>query len=149
VILRVAALLHEIGLFVGIRGHHKHSLYLIKNAELFGMGRRDMLLTALVARYYRRASPQPSHEGYATLPREQRVAVAKLAALLRVAKALDETRSQRIKDFRCQKDKGDGRLIIIVPGVRDLSLEQLAMRQAGSLFEEVFGREVLLRYAPD
>ena len=41
------------------------------------------------------------HEGYATLTRDERVAVAKMAALLRVAVALDESRSQRIHDFTC------------------------------------------------
>ncbi|MBU0676896.1 MAG: exopolyphosphatase, partial [Verrucomicrobia bacterium] len=37
-ILTVSALLHEIGLFVSNRSHHKHSLYLIKNSSLFGLG---------------------------------------------------------------------------------------------------------------
>ena len=85
VILHVAALLHEIGLFVSNRSYHKHSLYLIRNSELFGLGKKDLLLAALVARYHRRASPQPTHEGYATLDRDERVAVAKMAAILRVA----------------------------------------------------------------
>jgi len=60
VILRIAALLHEIGLFVSNRSYHKHSLYLIRNSELFGLGKKDLLLAALVARYHRRASPQPT-----------------------------------------------------------------------------------------
>jgi exopolyphosphatase/guanosine-5'-triphosphate,3'-diphosphate pyrophosphatase len=102
-----------------------------------------VLLVALVARYYRRASPQPEHEGYSTLGRDDRVAVAKLAALLRVAVALDESRSQRITDFRCERE--DGRLLISIPDVDDLSLEQLALRQNGVLFEEVFGMPLLLR----
>ena len=69
--------------------------------------------------------------------------MAKLAALLRVAVALDESRSQRIHDFSCSQE--DGRLVIIIPRVEDLSLEQLALRQNGALFEEVFGSRVLLR----
>jgi exopolyphosphatase/guanosine-5'-triphosphate,3'-diphosphate pyrophosphatase len=118
-------------------------MYLIRNSELFGMGRKEMLLVALVARYHRRASPQPDHEGYATLDRDERVAVAKLAALLRVALALDESRSQRITDFRLAQE--DGRLVLVIPKIEDLSLEQLALRQNGSLFEEVFGVPLLLR----
>jgi exopolyphosphatase/guanosine-5'-triphosphate,3'-diphosphate pyrophosphatase len=143
IILRVAALLHEIGLYVSLQSHHKHSMYLIKNSELFGLSRKDLLLASLVARYYRRASPQPTHEGYATLERNGRVVVSKLAAMLRVATALDESRSQRISEFTCARERG--RLIISIPQVRDLSLEQLAIRQNGSLFEEVFGLPVLLR----
>lgn len=144
VILYVAALLHEIGFFVSNRGYHKHTMYLINNSELFGLGKRDLLLTALVARYHRRASPQPEHEGYVTLDREQRVAVAKLAAILRLAIALDESRSQRIQKVTCSVV--EGQLVIAVPGIEELSLEQLALRQSGSLFEEIFGMQVLLRY---
>ena len=69
--------------------------------------------------------------------------VAKLAAMLRVAVALDDSRSQRIKDFQCVRE--EGRLVIAISQVRDLSLEQLALRQNGSLFEEIFGMPVLLR----
>lgn len=145
VILCVAALLHEIGLFVSNRSYHKHSMYLIRNSELFGLGRKELLLAALVARYHRRASPQPTHEGYATLDRDERVVVAKLAAILRVAIALDESRSQRIHQLSCLRE--DGRLVISIPLVEDLSLEQLALKQNGSLFEEIFGLPVLLRMA--
>jgi exopolyphosphatase/guanosine-5'-triphosphate,3'-diphosphate pyrophosphatase len=143
VLLHVAALLHEVGAFVSNRALHKHSMYLIRNSEIFGLGKRYLLLVSLVARYHRRASPQPSHEGYAMLSREERVAVAKMAALLRVAVSLNESRSQRIHDFSCSVE--DSRLVISIPRADDLSLEQLALRQNGSLFEEVFGLRVLLR----
>jgi exopolyphosphatase / guanosine-5'-triphosphate,3'-diphosphate pyrophosphatase len=145
VILVVAALLHEIGLFVSNRSYHKHSMYLIRNSELFGLGRKEQLLAALVARYHRRASPQPTHEGYATLDRDERVMVSKLSAILRLAIALDESRSQRIHHVTCVRE--EGRLVISIPLVEDLALEQLALKQSGSLFEEVFGLPVLLRMA--
>ena len=141
-ILYLAALLHEIGLYVSNRSSHKHSMYLIQHSELFGVSRRDQLVVALVARYHRRALPKPEHEGYATLDRDSRVAVSKLAALLRVAIALDDSRSQRVHDIRCFRDAG--RMIIAVRDVEDLSLEQLALRQNGLLFEETFGLRVLL-----
>ena len=145
VVLHVAALLHEVGLFVSNRSYHKHSLYLIRNSELFGLGKKDLLLAALVARYHRRASPQPTHEGYMTLDRDERVAVAKMAAILRVADALDESRSQRIHEIAIERE-GD-RLVISIPLVEDLSLEMLALKQNGALFEETFGFPVLLRMA--
>ena len=142
-ILYVAALLHEIGLYISQPAYHKHSQYLIQNSELFGLAKKDVLLVSLIARYHRRASPQPRHEGYSTLDRQQRVAVAKLAAILRVAIALDESRSQRIHELRCSPQ--DGQLVISIPHVQDLSLEQLALRQSGLLFEEIYGMTVMLR----
>lgn len=142
-ILYLAAILHEIGMFLNARSHHKHAMYIIRNSELFGLSDRDQLLVALVVRYHRRSSPQPDHEGYSTLDRNDRVAVAKLAAILRLAIALDESRSQRISNIRCRRE--DERLVILTHGVEDVSLEQLTVRQSGELFEEVFGMSVLLR----
>jgi exopolyphosphatase/guanosine-5'-triphosphate,3'-diphosphate pyrophosphatase len=142
-ILYLAAILHEIGMFLNARSHHKHAMYIIRNSELFGLSDRDQLLVALVVRYHRRSSPQPDHEGYSTLDRNDRVAVAKLAAILRLAIALDESRSQRISNIRCRRE--DERLVILTHGVEDVSLDQLTVRQSGELFEEVFGMSVLLR----
>lgn len=144
-ILYIAAVLHEIGLFVSAASHHKHTLYLINNSELFGLTKKDVRLVALVARYHRRASPKPTHQAYAMLDRESRVAVSKLAAILRVADSLERSHSQRINNIRCERE--DGRLVISVPQVDDLSLEQLALKQKGALFEETFGLKVLLRQA--
>jgi exopolyphosphatase/guanosine-5'-triphosphate,3'-diphosphate pyrophosphatase len=143
VILYVAALLHDIGYAVSARSHHKHSMYLITHGELFGLSRDDVLLAALTARYHRRSSPRTIHEGYASLDWDQRISVAKMAALLRVADSLDRSNSQRIKAQRCSRERG--RLVIWVSGADDLSLEQLALRQKASLFKEIFGLPVLLR----
>lgn len=143
VILFVAALLHEIGLIVNVRSNHKHSLYLIRYSELFGLSKGELLQAGLVARYHRRAYPQPSHDGYGTLPQEDRVVVAKLASILRLAIALDDTRSGRVRDIVCKKD--GKQLVINVPGVDDVSQEQISMRQNAGLFRDVFGMPVLLR----
>lgn len=141
--LTLASLLHEIGMFVSISAYHKHSMYLIQNSELFGLSQLDLQIVALVARYHRRASPKPTHTGYASLSRQDRVVVSKLASILRVADALDRSYSQRIRDFTCAVQKD--RLVITVPGVDDLSLEQIALKQTAQLFEETYGLSVLMR----
>jgi exopolyphosphatase/guanosine-5'-triphosphate,3'-diphosphate pyrophosphatase len=69
-----------------------------------------------------------------------------MAALLRVADALDESRSQRIHELQATRE--DDRLVISIPMVEDLSLETLGLKQNGLLFEETFGLPVLLRMAP-
>ncbi len=143
VILFVAALLHEIGMTVNVRSNHKHALYLIRHSELFGLSRSELLHVGLVARYHRRATPQPAHEGYGTLPQEERVVVAKLAAILRLAISLDDTRSGRIREIQCVQEAKQ--LVIHVPGVDDVTLEQISMRQNAGLFRDVFGLPVLLR----
>lgn len=142
-LLYVSALLHEIGHYIGSGSHHKHSMYLINNSEVFGLSQKDLLIVSLVARYHRRATPKPGHPGYTTLDRESRIAVSKMAAILRVADSLDRSYSQRLEKVECQKE--NDKLIITVPNVDDLSLEQLALKQRGQLFEQIFGMKILLR----
>jgi exopolyphosphatase/guanosine-5'-triphosphate,3'-diphosphate pyrophosphatase len=147
VILYVAALLHDVGYAVSARSHHKHSMYLIGNGDLFGLSQKDVLLAALTARYHRRSSPKPIHEGYATLDWESRTNLVKMAAMLRLVDALDRTNSQRVKNIQCTRE--ENRWVISVPGADDLSVEQLAVQQKAALFKEVFGMSVLVRNAPD
>lgn len=147
-ILYVGALLHECGLFVSTPSYHKHSNYLISNSEIFGLNSLDHTLAALVARYHRRAFPKPSHTTYAQLDRDSRVMLTQMAAILRIAIALAQSRTQRIRSVECVIEKG--RLIIIASGRKgDLSMEQLELRQNSTLFEEVFGMSVLLRESRD
>ena len=142
-ILEIAALLHEIGKFINNSGFHKHSSYLISNSEFFGVGERSHKLIALVARYHRRALPQPRHIGYSSLNRMDRIAVSKLAAILRVANAMDESHLQKIKDFKCSVITD--RVTVYTDGVSDISMEQHAVSQAQSLFENIFGMRFSLQ----
>ena len=63
-LLEVAALLHDIGNYVNLRAHHKHSQYILSVSDIFGLSRDDMEIVANVARYHRRATPQKSHLPY-------------------------------------------------------------------------------------
>lgn len=141
-LLRVAALVHEVGGFVSLRSHHKHSHYLIANSELFGLNRREIAIVALVARYHRRSPPKPSHLEYMTQPRETRVLVSKLAALLRVADALVRGHERNTADIRFER-RGD-ELIVSMPGGGSLLLEQRAVAVKGDMFEDMFGMKVRL-----
>ncbi|QDS96265.1 Exopolyphosphatase [Roseimaritima multifibrata] len=143
VILYLGALLHEIGEAINDRSNHKHAMYIIRNSDLFGLTQQDVLLVALLARYHRRAFPQPSHDGYGTLDLARRVIVSKLAAILRLAIALNASRSGRVKQVKCISQRN--RLVLQIPGLTDVSLEQLAIRYNRGLFEEIYGKPVLLR----
>ncbi len=142
-LLYVAAVLHETGAYISTSGIHKHSMYLIQNSNLFGLTSEDLTLVSLVARYHRRALPKSSHQQYASMDRYRRVAVSKLAAILRLAIAMDASRTQRVKEIECTRNRE--RLVITVPNIDDLSVEQIAMRRNRQFFESIFGLDVLLR----
>ena len=62
-----------------------------------------------------------------------------------MATGLEASRSGHISEFTCHRN--DGKLVIAIPGVDDLSIEQLALDRNGLLFQQIFGMSVLLRQA--
>lgn len=141
-ILQISAILHDIGSFVSIQSRHKHSQYLIQNSDLFGIGKSDIELISQVARYHRRAFPQPTHLTFAGLSRDRRVAVSKLASLLRLAKAMDVSLSQRIKSIESRIQESS--VLLLASDVSDVSVEKLELKKSSPLFESLFGKRVFL-----
>ncbi|MBN1393972.1 MAG: Ppx/GppA family phosphatase [Pirellulales bacterium] len=144
-LLRVAAILHEVGSYVSSRAHHKHSEYLIANSEIFGLTRHEINLVAQIARYHRRSVPRASHQSYASLNRESRMIVSKLAALLRVADAVVRGRNRRQTEIHFQRQ--DDELIISMPGGSDLLLEQRSVESKGGMLEDIYGVKIRLEEA--
>ncbi len=144
-LLEVAALLHDVGIYVTVRAHHKHSQYILSVSEIFGLAQDDMAVIANVARYHRRAMPQNSHLPYMALDRDTRIVVSKLAALLRLANSLDADHLQKVRDLRVVAE--EGALVLEVEGAGDLTMERLASLSRSDMLTEVFGRRVLFREA--
>lgn len=142
-LLHVAALLHEIGMFVNSRAYHKHSLYLIENSEIFGLDAAETSLVARIARYHRRAAPRPTHEEFIDLPACDRVRVVKLAAILRVADALEFSHEGGHVALTFETVRDD--LVIHAQTRDDLTLVQRQMDARASMFQTVFGLRIVLR----
>lgn len=142
-VLIAAAVLHDIGLFIGYRRHHKHSQYIISQSELPGLTPREILMTANVARYHRKGDPAPHHEAFNALPEEDKESVRRLAALLRIADALDSEHKQTVRDVRM--NVRDGNAFVDAQGAGDLLLERWAVRKKSALFESVFGLKLDFR----
>ena len=139
-LLEVAGLLHDVGYAVSQSAHHKHSLYLIRNADLDGFTARERDLVANVARYHRKALPADRHADYMALDDEDRTLVRRLAALLRLADGLDADHFQVVEAAEVV-DRGDHlRLELRARDVPDLDL--WAAERNGDLFELEFGRRV-------
>src|SRR5579859_6620936 len=94
-LLERAALLHNTGMVVAARRHHKISYRLIKEAKLPDFTAEEQHEIACIARYHRRALPSMSHEEFATLNRSARKRVTMLASLLRIADAFDYSHDGR------------------------------------------------------
>lgn len=141
-----SAMLHDVGMFIGRNGHHKHSYYLIKNAGLLGHSEEEVAIIANIARYHRGSEPKESHESYMALPPEARKLVCDLSAILRVAEALDRSHRQVVRALRVvmepfQKGGYERRLISLAltlkPGENCYS-EVWALHEKKHIFEEHF-----------
>jgi exopolyphosphatase/guanosine-5'-triphosphate,3'-diphosphate pyrophosphatase len=142
-LLQVAALLHDIGIYVSLRAHHKHSQYILAASQIFGLSDEETAMVSNIARYHRRGTPQRSHLPYIALDRHDRLIVNKLAAILRVANALDAEHLQKIRDLRVVR--GGATWILELEGSGDLTMEQLAVEARTDLFGETFGRQLVVR----
>lgn len=141
-LLRLSAILHDIGIFVSTRSHHKHSQYLIMQSEILGVSTDDLRIVAEVSRYHRRATPRAQHLEYWALPQESRVAVSKIASILRIADALDRNHSQEIVSVVPVPREDE--VLLEVASRGNLLVDEWALESKADLFREVFGLPVTL-----
>lgn len=141
--LEAAAILHDIGYFINQSGHHKHGSYIVANSEIFGLSHDELSIISTVVRYHRGAKPVRNHPEYGSMGREQRLVVSKLAAVLRVADALDRGHGQHIEHIELEIDGNN--LYVKTGGGSDLTLERYGLTMKAGLFEDVFGYKVVLR----
>jgi exopolyphosphatase/guanosine-5'-triphosphate,3'-diphosphate pyrophosphatase len=141
VLLEAAALLHDVGAAVNNDGHHKHSQYLIQSSELVGLTEEEKEIVALLARYHRKAPPGRDHEEFMSLRRRDRSLLERLAAILRIADALDRQHAGVVRGISVQvsDDRLDLRPVLNDPQSR-LTLEARAVSEKGALFAQLFGR---------
>jgi exopolyphosphatase/guanosine-5'-triphosphate,3'-diphosphate pyrophosphatase len=142
-LLEIGALLHEIGNFISASGHHRHAYYIISETPILGLSDEELHIVACVARYHRKAPPDTSHECYAELPERARERVRALAAILRLADALDHDHRQRIAKISA-KTRGS-ELILKARTRGDVTLDEWSVGQKGDLFKEEFDLEPVLR----
>ncbi|MBE7411025.1 MAG: Ppx/GppA family phosphatase [Leptospiraceae bacterium] len=137
--LEAAAILHEIGLGISHSSHHKHSYYIIRNAEaMVGFNFTEIEIIALIARYHRKSSPKPKHLEFQKLSAENQLLVKKLAGILRIADGLDRNHKQNIEDLNCEIQSKIILFKLRAKSGADTLLEIWSAQQKKELFEEVF-----------
>jgi exopolyphosphatase/guanosine-5'-triphosphate,3'-diphosphate pyrophosphatase len=142
--LEYAALLHDVGNHIAHSRHHRHSYYLIVHGELLGFDPKEIGLIAALARYHRKAGPKDDDEELTALPSGMRAAVPPLAALLRVADALDRSHFSVVREVTVG-GRGKDVTIGVRAGGHDAELELWAARRKADIFEQVFGVRVTLQ----
>ena len=146
-LLWCAGILHNCGIYISHSAHHKHSYYLIRNAELLGFTELELELIANIARYHRKSKPKKKHEPYNRLPHKQyQLMVRQLSAILRLAVALDRRQKGAIAGVNCQYDASTCTLhfqLIPTELGDDCALELWSLAYKKEVFEEEFGLKLI------
>src|SRR6201998_374600 len=107
VLLEAGALLHDVGHMISHRGHHKHGEYLALNGDIPGLEGRERAVVAALVRYHNRKSePAGHHAAYSALNNNDKREARRLAAILRIAEALDHSHRERVTNVDASFQRG-------------------------------------------
>ena len=102
-VLRVASMMHDIGTSLKFYDHHKHSMYVILNSNLYGIPQKDLIMASMVAAlHYRDGLEQLDCQKYLDLLNEEEIsAVRKLGVIVRIAECFDRSCGGAIVGLSC------------------------------------------------
>ena len=141
-LLEYAALLHNIGTFISISSHHKHSQYIIMNGELRGFSPSEIGILGNVARYHRKSPPSEKHPLYSQLRPADRRAVDVLSGILRIANGLERGHRHNVLSITATID--ERQIVLDVVTKFEADIELWAAESLKSWLEEVIGRSILI-----
>lgn len=140
-LLECAALLHDIGWSQTASGkhHHKLSAHMIREHPWQHLDTSEIHVTALIARYHRKSPPKPSHDEFQRLVPALQHRVSALAAILRLADALDRSHHQTVASVEVSLSGGTAHFTIFPAGTPGSLAEEIAAFHAKKdLFESWF-----------
>lgn len=145
--LQVAAMLHDVGKAVSHENHSLFSYDIIKAQNIIGFSNRETEIIANVALCHGDEDDCIRQGRIANLGFEDQIVVAKLAAILKMADALDKSHLQKIDEIKIAF-KNDT-VILKIKSKRDIFLEKWMLARKCSLFEEVMGTKVMIKTRGD
>lgn len=143
-LLLIAALLHEIGVVIGVEGRDKHTLYMLLNAPLHGLPHRERVMIAYIAashdhmyltnvqNYVENGPLQP-----ADLP-----LISKLASILQITHSLDRCQTGVVTHVQSEVDQEAAECRIFVRARSGADLEINEARRKALRFGKLFGFSV-------
>lgn len=145
-LLKMAAILHDIGKHVNLRRHYFYSYRLIISSDFMGFSDAEKHIMANIAYYHSKGFPSEADANFAALTPGQKVTVSKLSAIIRLADAIDRSHRQKVRQAEVVL-RGE-ELIITVTSDEDMSLEGWTFADKADFFEDVFGiKATLIRRA--
>jgi len=140
--LSAAAMLYEVGDYVNRNGRHRHTYYIILHSEILGYTPEQRKIIAGVARYLGKSRPTPGDGPMKLLTSPDQERVTQASLLLRLARALNLSRSGAVRDTRVHVHESDVKFTLVSKRRGGADLELWAVEREKSYFREIFGREL-------
>lgn len=140
--LEIAATLHDCGKFINMNNATFISYSIIMSTEIVGLSHKEREEIANIVRY--NAQQLPDYDELSgSIGNCDYMTIAKLAAILKVANAMDRSHKQKASEYSMAvKDK---QLIITVDTLDDLALERGLFKDKAEFFQRVYGIEPVLK----
>ncbi len=136
--LRVAALLHDMGLVIDYDMHHKHGFYMMMHMNLYGLNNRELTAAAYLIGKHRTVEAKLNMPEYDILIENfQTQSFEKYVCLLQIAEQLDRSESGRLKVLAASIV--GKKLKILYAAQEDVALELMYAAQSASAFSKQFG----------
>ena len=143
-LLQIAVLLHDCGKYISMGDVAECSYQIIMATEIIGLSTEERQIIASAVRYNTTGFVYYDKvEGETGVDRRRYILTAKLAAILRLANAMDRSHYQKVKGLKAELK--DRELRLIIDSDRDISLELGLLKDKVEFFEEVYGIRLVLR----
>lgn len=143
VLMQAAATLYECGKFISINNAPEFSYQTIHTKFFIGLSDVEVNMVALMAKYLCQNNEPVIDTDVMLLPLETRIKIAKLTAILRLAKALDISKKQKIKAIKVYQE--EELTVVEVTHIGDLSLEEWDFEKQAAFFKETLGLNAVLK----
>jgi putative phosphoesterase len=140
--LECAAILHDIGLSRGTKGHHKSTLRLILNDPQLPFTYEERYIIGSIARYHRKALPSKKHFNLKPVNPIERQKIAILSSILRVADALDSSHKSVVQKISVKSFPNH--IVLRITAPEEHNLEEKSIQKKKDLFEKIFKSELTL-----
>jgi len=143
-LLYYGAMLHDIGISVSEKGHHKNSYDLIISDQTLSLTDSERAIIANTARYHRKSVPKDSHNEFMELCSDDRNIVNILSSILRIADGLDRTHMSLIYRLTCRIS--DKYVWIKCYSDYHSRFDEEAALKKSDLFENIFDHKVIIEW---
>ena len=143
--LSVAAMLHDIGMYIGYYDHHIHGMYLMMNARIDGLNKRGHMAVAFLVGNHRESQLKDRVKYFeTTFDKKEIESLQKLSILLQLAEQLDRSVTGMVKALDVTLEKGEVFMRLVADELPELDV-QSAMRFSDR-FEKHFGHALKVYY---